>query len=157
VLTIHEQTKRLMRIAQQIADQWPGFFERKGAGRGDKDTNAFMAELGQRAQEVLGGDFAEKKLCGQNNLAVDFYFPDEETIVEVALSLRNPQSEFERDILKAIMAKQQGWQVRHLVFLSKPGAKKRHEQPSSLAIQSWLKRKRHIDVHIYELSDQHSH
>ena len=31
----------------------------------------------------------ERKICGETSYAVDFYFPDEATIVEVALGLPN--------------------------------------------------------------------
>jgi len=39
------KVKQLFSIIQQIADECPNFFERKGAGIGNKDTNAFVAEL----------------------------------------------------------------------------------------------------------------
>ncbi len=150
------KSEQLIRLAQQIADQRPRFFERKGAGKGDKDTNSFMGELRARARQAFGRDFSEQIISGENTkLAVDFFFPDEGTIVEIALSLRNPQSEFERDILKAVMAKEKGSNVRRLVFLSKPGAAKRHRQPSSEAITSWLERNHEIELSIRELSDRH--
>ena len=108
------KTKELLHIAQQIADERPSFFDIKGAGKGDKDTNSFMAELRSPAKSSFGKDFSEKRICGDTNLTVDFFLPDEGTIIEIALSLRNPNSEFEHDILKAIMAKEGGEQVRHL-------------------------------------------
>jgi len=147
------KTEELFHIAQQIADERPNFFEKKGAGKGDRDTNSFMAELRSRAEQLFGRDFSEKRICGDTNLAVDFFIPDEGTIIEVALSLRNPGSEFERDILKAIMAKEEGEQVRHLVFVSKPGAMRRHQQPSSIAMQTWVKKNYGIDVTIWELTE----
>jgi len=150
------KSEHLIRLAQQIADQRPRFFQRKGAGKGDKDTNSFMGELRARARQAFGRDSSEQIISGENTkLAVDFFFPHEGTIVEIALRLRNPQSEFERDILKAVMAKEEGRNVRRLVFLSKPGAAKRHTQPSSQTIMSWLQRNHEIEVSIRELSDRH--
>lgn len=151
------KTEKLIQIAQQIADERPSFFDIKGAGKGDRDTNSFMSELRSRAAVLFGRDFSEKRICGDTNLAVDFFIRDEETIIEVALSLRNPNSEFEHDILKAIMAKEGGEQVRHLVFVSKPGAVKRHQQPGSIAMQTWLKENHGIEVTIRELRNNHSH
>lgn len=149
------KSAQLIRLAQQIADERPRFFDTKGPGEGDKAANSFMAELRKRAQEAFGEDFSEQKICSEKtNLAVDFFFPDEGTIVEIALSLRNPQSEFERDVLKAVMAKEEGRNVRRLVFLSKPGAAKRHRQPSSEAIMSWLERNHQVKLSIRELSDR---
>jgi len=150
------KAKIILRKAQGIADERPNFFEKKGAGKGDRDTNSFMAELRSRAKQAFGADFSEKQICGDNNLSVDFFIPDEDTIIEIALSLRNPGSEFERDILKAIMATEQGAHVRNLVFLCKPGAIKRHQQPSSIAIKKWVFKNHNIKVTILELSDKYA-
>lgn len=142
------KSEQLIALAQQIADETPDFFETKGPGRGDRAANSFMARLRQRAAKAFGEDLSEQKIVAENtSLAVDFFFPNEETIVEVALGLRNPLSEFERDILKAILAKEQHRNVRRLIFLSKPGAVKRRTQPSSQAIVSWAKRNHKIEVH----------
>lgn len=144
------KTKRLYAIAQSLAKEMPDFFDIKGAGAGDRATNAFMQELRKRAKEAFGRDFAEKENSGNNKLTVDYYFPDEETIVEVAMSLRNPASEFERDILKALMAQKAGYGVRRLLFLSKPGANKRCDQPGLAAIADWVRRIHHIQVEVRE-------
>jgi hypothetical protein len=152
------RSERLIALAQQLADEIPGFFETKGPGKGDRATNSFMARLRQQAREAIGEDLSEQKIVAENtSFAVDFYFPDEGTIVEVALGLRNALSEFERDILKAILAKEQTATVKRLIFVSKPGALKRHSQPSSQAVLSWLKRNYGIEVSIRELADNHSH
>ena len=39
------KTNRLIELAQSLVDEWPDFFEKKGAGAGDRDTNAYMKEL----------------------------------------------------------------------------------------------------------------
>ena len=44
---------------------------------------------------------SERRLCGDTSFAADFFFQDDATIVEIALGLINPASEFEKDILKA--------------------------------------------------------
>jgi hypothetical protein len=150
------KVEKIISAAQDIADERPKFFIKKGAGEGDKDTNSFMIELRSRAKQKCGVDFSEKQICGENNLTVDFFIPEEDTIIEVALSLRNPNSEFERDIFKAIMAKEQGAHVHNLIFLSKPGAIKRHKQPSSIAMKEWVSKKHSIHVTIRELSDNHT-
>ena len=103
----------------------------------------------------FGLDHAEKKVCGANNLCVDFYFPDEGTIVEIALALRNPTSEYERDIVKALMAKETGHSVSRLLFLSKPGALKRMKQPGAAAIAAWSERLHGVRIEIRELVNRH--
>ena len=142
----------LYSIAQGLVRERPYFFDIKGPGAGDHDTALFMKELRQRAKDTFKVDHSEKKICGQNNLCVDFYFLDEATMVEVALGLRNPLSEYERDILKAIMATESGNVVRHLVFISKPGASKRLSQPSAKCIATWAERNHGIRIHIRELT-----
>jgi O6-methylguanine-DNA--protein-cysteine methyltransferase len=143
---------QLFALAQALADEHPFFFEIKGPSIGDHNTADFMKNLRARAAQAFETDFAEKKICGANNLCVDYYFKAEETVVEVALGLRNPTSEFERDILKAIMAKEYGNSVSHLFFISKPGAKKRLGQPGSRAIVDWARRVHGIDIKVCELA-----
>ena len=151
------KTNQLFQLAQKIASERCGFFEIKGPSKGDHDTNAFMAELRKRAKKVFQENFSEQRICGDNGLAVDFYFPEEETIVEIALSIRNPQSEFEHDLFKSLLAKEQGYKVTHLVFVTKPRASDHHKQPSSQAIISWVEQKHGIDVDIRELTRTLSH
>jgi hypothetical protein len=142
----------LKALGQCLVSQWQDFFSKKGPGAGDLDTNAFMKELRRRAIEKLGEDYSERRICGNNRLAPDFYFPEEATIVEVAMSLRNPSSEFERDVLKAIMAQEAGNPVRRLIFLAKPGAIARSSQPGMKAVAEWAERAHGIAVEVYEFT-----
>lgn len=142
----------ILDIAQQLADQTPGFYEIKGPGTGDQATHAFMRQLRARVSEVLGFDCSEKRLCGQTAFAADFYVGTEGTIIEVAFSLRNSMSEYEKDLLKALMAKESGFPVTKLMFISKPGALKRHSSPGSRALREWMQRNHQISVVIHELS-----
>lgn len=146
------RAERLAELAQALVDDWPNFFAKKGAGAGDRDTNAFMRELRVRAAETFGHDFAEQQVCGDTKLAVDYFFPEEATIVEIAMSLRNPSSEYERDILKAIMAQELGHNVRTLLYLSKPGASARCSQPAHRAFADWAQRQHKIDVEVREFT-----
>ncbi len=132
------KVEKLARLAQAVADETPGFFEVGGAGSGNLKTNEFMRNLRLRVEDKLGPGYDERRICGSGKLAVDFHIPEESTIIEVALSLRNPNTEFERDILKALMAKGKGVPVENLLFLSKLGAADRHEQASSRAMIDWV-------------------
>lgn len=143
--------ERLLRIANEVAATIPDFLEAKGPGPGNKATNAFMRDLRVRATELLAGDFAEKKICGKSAFAVDVYFADEAVILEVALGLGKPNSEYEKDILKAVMAKELGNPVKHLFFVSKPGATSRCLQPGRVAIKAWAERLHGISIRIHEL------
>ena len=143
--------EKLLAIAQVVASKRPGFFTIKGAGAGDRDTNAFMAELRRRVHSALGYDYSEASISGNNKLTVDFYLRHEATVVEVALSLRNPTSEFERDILKALMAREAGNPVSSRLFISKPGALKRTQQPGAQAIISWARSTHGLAITVREL------
>jgi len=148
-----DRPNELFELAQKIADERPTFFDKKGPGIGDRDTSKFMEELKKRTKDKFGCNLAEKLICRDNKSTVDFYFREKETIVEVALSLHNSLSEFEKDIIKAILAVQVGGHpVKKLLFVSKPEAEKRHEAPLSRSIISWVKKDYGIEVEIKELT-----
>jgi hypothetical protein len=144
--------KRLLALAQAVADERPTLFVSKGPGVGDKDTNAFVAELRRRAHAAFGTDHAEQTICGASGLRVDYYFPGDATIVEVAFLLKNSPSEFEKDILKAIMAQENGQPVRQLVFIAKPGALKSCNAPGRRSIIDWAARAHGLTISIFELT-----
>lgn len=123
----------------------------KGPGAGDRATHQFMRTLRDKAEDTFGADFSEQKLCGPNELAVDFYFPGEATVVEVALGLPNPNTEFEKDILKALMARDQGYEVEKLVFISRAGAEKKCAQPGRSAMRDWAETRHGLGIDVYDL------
>src|SRR5258708_21221186 len=101
---IIDRPTKLLALAREIASASPKFHAVLWPGVGDRATHALMRQLRERAVDAFGKDCSEWKVCDEASLAVDFYFSEEGTIVEVALGLPNPASEFEKDILKAIMA-----------------------------------------------------
>lgn len=143
--------KELYEIARDLACQTEAFFDTKGPGVGNHATNRFISSLGRLAAERFGEDHSEKHICGPNALAVDFYFPNDGVIVEVALGLKNPATEYEKDILKAIMAKELGNKVNKLVFITKPGGSKKCNQPGRVAVKEWLLSSNRIEIEILEL------
>lgn len=144
--------ERLFEVAQGLIPRVPEFFQVLGPGAGDRTTAAFMAALRQEAINVFGTDFAEKRICGQCEFSVDFYFPDEGTIVEIAMGLRNSLSEYERDLFKALLAKAAGHRVDRIVFFAKPGALVRCGRPGPRAISDWLERTQSIRVELREFA-----
>jgi hypothetical protein len=144
----------LLKMIQQIADDHPNFFVRKGQGVGNLDTNLFVTELNKRALEEFGVDHSEKKICGETNHAVDYYFQDEAAIVEVALSLWTPNSEFEKDILKALMA-QEHYPVKRLVLIGKPGSVEKCKSPSRKSIIDWARRTHSLNIEVHDILNNH--
>lgn len=145
---------KLVEIARSIAAGQADFQAVLGPGHGDHATHRFMRELRERACDTFGVDCAEKQICGATAFAVDFYFPEEETIVEVALGLPNPASEFEKDILKAIIAQDHGQKVRRLVFISRAGGKQKCSQPGRTAFIEWARANHELEVEVFELGGE---
>jgi len=138
-------------MARALASATIDFQSVKGPGAGDHATGAFMRTLREKALAAFGTDFSEKRLCGDTSLAVDFYLPQESAIIEVALGLPNPASEYEKDILKAIMAQDFGFSVTRLVFISRAGASKKCDQPGRTAMVHWAASKHHLNIEIHDL------
>lgn len=149
-----DRPARLLALAQNIASASPAFHEVRGPGPGDHATRAFMAELRERARRAFGEDFSERKLCGGTSFAADFYFPEERTVVEVALGLPNSATEFEKDVLKAIMAQDYGNDVRRLFFISRPGAVKKCSQPGRTAVREWALAKHQLVIEVHDLEGE---
>ena len=72
-------------------------------------------------------------------------------LIKIAENLASSTPEFHKDIFKALLAVDSGAEVRRLVFISKPGAIKRHSEPASMAITKWLKVNHGIEKTIFEL------
>lgn len=83
---------------------------------------------------------------------MDFFVPAEETVIEVALSLRNPNCEFERDILKVLMAQEAGTRITKLVLIAKQGGVNRLSQPSAKAMIAWAARKHSLEIVVHDLT-----
>jgi hypothetical protein len=150
---------RILKLAQEVAEA-PArrdFFMRTGPGKekGNGKTSTYMADLNARVATELGSGVSEQCICGNSKLCVDSYVPEEGTIIEVELSLSNPHSNLERDILKSVVAKAARWRVDRLVLLGEPGSSRRHQGASSRAFIEWLKTQHGIEVEIRELSNTH--
>jgi hypothetical protein len=150
---MENKADRLYLLAQAIAERTPGFFRAIGPGGGNLRSNAFMAALNDSATQIFGHDYSEANLCGDNKLAIDFYFPDEETAVEIAGMLSAPNSEYEKDIFKCLLAQDRGCHIRKLMFIAKPGAAKVHSSPGRGAIAQFVAKRFGIEIALEELVD----
>lgn len=147
----HDKVAALIGIAKAIAASDTTFQEIRGPGAGDHSTAGFMKALRALEETEFEFDYSEKKICGQTSYAVDFYFTEQATIVEVALGLPNPSSEFEKDILKAIVAKEHGRTVERLVFITRAGGEKKCKQPGRTALKKWTLEKHGIAIEVHDL------
>jgi hypothetical protein len=140
-------------LAQRIAEQTPDFFERKGPGKGDRATAAFVRLLRESAQRSFGSDYSEKAACTSAGFRFDFFFPEEAVAVEFAFGLHNPLSEFERDIFKCLLAKEEGCSIGKLLLIGKPGAISRLGAPAPRAIVALVRKRFDLTVEVLELRD----
>jgi sRNA-binding carbon storage regulator CsrA len=146
------KTEQVISIAKKIAKTIPKFNKPKKPSEGNMETNNFMEILRREVKNKLHKDYSEQRFCEDIDSKVDFYIPDEKTIIEIALSVRNPLSEFHKDIFKALLAKDNGWKVKRLIFVAKNGAKRRHNSPLSRKVKDWLEKKHSIVVKIVEIT-----
>jgi hypothetical protein len=149
-----DRPAKLIALARELADSIPGFQAVHGPGVGDQSTLSFMRELRSRAESAFGEDVSEKKICGKTAFAVDFYFPQEAAIVEVAPGLPNPNAEFEKDILKAIIAQDYGYEVRRLLFVSRAGGERKCSQPGRAAVIRWAADKHAVAIEVHDLGGE---
>jgi hypothetical protein len=150
-MDLGEKTSRLILLAQELAEATPGFFDVKGPGAGDRATNEFMEKLGRMAKQLFDQDYSQQKVCGRNNLSVDFYFRDEETVVEFAFSLDKPMNEYERDIFKCLLGADNGHAIRRLVLVCKPGGHQRMAAAGPSAIREWAQRRHGLEIESWDL------
>lgn len=153
-MAVLHKSRRLLRAARRLAADHGNFQIALGPGAGDHASNAFVKNLRDWAVRAFGADFSEQPLCGDTAQKVDYYFPSEATIVEVALGLPNPASEFEKDILKAVLAKEQGHKIERLMFISRAGARGKCKQPGRASVAGWLREHYAIKVEVFELAGE---
>lgn len=150
-MELGEKASRLILFAHRLAANTPGFFETKGPGEGDIATNEFMAKVCAHAKEMFGRDYSNARICGKTSFSIDFYFPDEQTAVELAFSLDKPRNEFELDIFKCLLAQDNGHPVRKLVLVCRPGGQARLSAPGPTAIKEWVSRAHNLEIDLWEL------
>lgn len=143
--------ERLCVLAQKLAENIPDFFERKGPGKGDHATAAFVSTLRDAAESMFGSDLSEKPACKEAGFRFDFYFRAEEVAVEFAFGLHNPNSEFERDVFKCLLALEDGCAVKRLMLIGKPGAIARLSAPAPKAIIAFAKKRFDLTIEVLEL------
>lgn len=142
-------------LAQQIVARTPGFQDSKGPGNqaGNGVTNEFI-----RALDVAVSNNWPIAVRRQEPVApgvkysFDYFIPSEDTAVEIALSIRNIVTEFEKDIFKAILANESGKCVKKLVLIGKDGSVKRQNGTGPNAIKRWVSQNCGIEIQVKELT-----
>lgn len=141
-------------LAQQLASRTPGFQERVGPGKqaGNGVTNAFLNSPDTAVSDNWPTEVRRQEQVAPGvKYSFDYFIPSEETAVEIALSLRNIVTEFEKDIFKAILANEAGKKITKLVLIGKAGSVKRQSCTGPNAIKRWVEHNCGIVVQVKEL------
>ena len=84
---------------------------------------------------------------------MDFWLGDEQTIMEMEFSAFSSPPVLEKEVFKALLAKDAGNDVRHLILIGDPGSGLLSQAPTPATIMNWVERRHQIRVHIWELKD----
>lgn len=148
--------QQIFDMAQELAWETPGFQTHRAPG--NEAGNGMTKEFLQSLNDQVHGHWP-KKVCLQEPIAegvarysFDYFIPSEETAVEIALSIWHSPSEFEKDIFKAILAKNAGMRLRKLVLIGKKDSERCRNAPGPKAIRCWVWRKCGIEVEVKDLT-----
>jgi hypothetical protein len=104
--------------------------------------------------EEYGIGVANQFLSKANCQPVDFWLEDEQTIMEVEYSMWSSDPLLEREVFKALLAKDAGRDVRHLILIGDPGSVRRWQAPTPRAVMHWVEQHHQIRVQIWELTEK---
>jgi hypothetical protein len=144
------KTQQILAIIQETSTELRAF-ERRGPGAGDLATNQVMARINKQVAIEFGREVIERAFTAGVRQSVDFYVPDEATVIEVEFSLCNPYPCLEKDAFKILLAKEAGYTIKTLVLVGDPGCTKRLSSPAPRAIISWLKKNHDLEICVVEL------
>jgi len=150
------KAERIFQLAQEVAAAYDLLNARR-AGAGDSYTREVINHLKFMVIEELGAGVANQFLSKANRQSVDFWLEDEQTILDVEHSLWSSDPWLEQEVFKALLAKDAGKDVRHLILIGDPGSVRRWQTPTARSIVDWVERHQHIRVQIWELKEGTTH
>ncbi len=152
-------TAGLLALATKLAAADPDFHRKKGPSAGDHHTTGYMAKLGAAIATKWGGQVEAEQPVPSDLVKwrIDFYVPAESTAIEIALSSANPNTEMEKDIFKALFAREQGLEIERLVLIGKSGTLKRLNNPAALVTRDFVRRHHGLAVLVREFPNEEEH
>ncbi len=147
------RAERIFQLAQEVADTYD-VFHAKRAGAGDHYTKEVVDHLKFLVLEEFGPGVANQFLSKESRQSVDFWLPEEHTILEVEFSMFSSSPLLEKEAFKALLAKDAGKDVRELILVGDPGSGKRHQAPTPRAVINWVERHHQIRVQVWELKEK---
>jgi hypothetical protein len=128
-------------------------FKLRRAGAGTPFVNEVINHLKFLVAQEFGSGVVNQFLSKANRQTVDFWLEDEHTIVEVEFNILTLPPILEKEVFKALLAKDAGIDVRQLVLIGDPGAALLSHAPTPASIIEWVARQHQIRVQIWDLND----
>jgi len=146
------KAQRIFKLAQEGADAYR-MFKLRRAGAGSPFVNEVINHLKFLVAQEFGSDVVNRFLSTANRQAVDFWLDDEHTIIEMEFDILTSPPVLEKQVFKALLAKDAGNDVRQLVLIGDPGAALLSHAPTPSSIIEWVERRHQIRVQIWDLND----
>jgi hypothetical protein len=145
----------LLKVIHQAAADIPTFNDRLGPGvnAGNGANRNFLQTVNTAVTERWPDRVEiDRTAISGAKLNFNFYIPSEKTAIEIALSIRNPVSEYEKDIFKGLMARDSGLPLERLILIGKSGSVKLRNSPGSKAIRDWAWKTHNLKVEVHEIA-----
>ncbi len=147
------KAERIFQLAQEGADAYRMFKARR-AGAGTPYVNEVINHLKFLVAQELGTGAVNQFLSKEARQSVDFWLEDEQTIIEMEFDILSSPPVLEKQVFKALLAKDGGNDVRHLILISDPGSALLSQAPTPASIINWVERRHQLRVQIWELKDK---
>lgn len=147
------KAERIFQLAQKGADAY-GMYKARRAGGGTPYINEVLNHLKLLVTQEFGADVVDRFLSEEAHQSVDFWLADEQTMVEMEFDIFSSPPILEKEIFKALLAKDAGKDVRRLVLIGDPGSVVLSRAPMALSIIDWVARHHRIEVQVWELKDK---
>jgi hypothetical protein len=148
-----KKAERIFQLAQEGADTYRMFMLRR-SGAATPFVNEVINHLKFLVNKELGAGVVNQFLSQASHQSVDFWLEDEFTIMEMEFNILSSPPVLEKEIFKALLAKDAGNDVRHLILIGDPGSVILAQAPAAVAIIDWVERRHQIRAQIWELTDQ---
>jgi hypothetical protein len=146
------KAERIFQLAQENADFYH-MYKLRRAGAATPFVNEVVNHLKSRVAQEFGTEVINQFLSHQHGQSVDFWLEDEQAIMELEFDILSSPPVLEKQIFRALLAKDAGNDVKRLILIGDPGAALLLQAPTPKAVIDWVKRHYQIGVEIWELKD----
>ena len=146
------KAERIFQLAQEDAQSYH-MYKLRRAGASTPFVNEVVNHLKSRVAQEFGAGVVNQFLSNQHGQSVDFWLEDEQTIMEVEFDILSSPPVLEKQIFRALLAKDTGKDVKRLILIGDPGSVLLSQSPTPTAVIDWVQRHCQIGVEIWELDD----